>query len=372
MPDINFLDDNQDDKDGPKENKPKSGAEVAWTEPDDSPTDKKTDAPDYKSYNVRGNKAFGTKSGAAEKQAAAAGGKKDDSEAEKPRKKSGFFGWFGKPKTDGTKNRAGAGTKNEKLPQKPAENGMDSGHDRDAPDKKAEKSPGGGDNTGMSAPKMAAPADGGGQGFAGRKLNLNYGQWAGPAVLKTNLVGGEDASGFEWKKNISVLAINIMSAFLIIAVVYAGLIVWKKYASNQSEFLIEESGTITQKIITLEKELDASKVDNFNDKLKLARSLLDKHIYWSNFFGLLERDTLRNVYYSGKFSGDMSGEYNLGAVTDNFQTIADQIKVMRLDEDVVDVGVAGGESAGKATGGSGGVSFRIDLKVNPGLFLNKD
>ena len=339
---INFLD-NEDKKrkDAGGDERRFRGEDVAWTEPEEAGAGAGDGAPDYKNY--RAGKSAKFPAGKKETAPPAEDGGKDPSGGG-PEKRFSFFGRFGKERPESERSGVDA-EKNEERPAGPGKKESD-----------------------VAAP--AAPGAGK-RDAARRKFSFGAQAWTGPKVLTTNLVGEEGMGAFDWKKNIMTLAVNIISASLIIAAVYGGLAAWERYAKRESELLVGESAALALKIIALEREIDEVMVDEFGRKLKLARSLLDRHIYWSNFFSLLERNTMKDVYYSGKFSGDTSGEYKMETVAKSFQAVADQIKIMRLDENITDVSVAEGEPKG-GSGGSKpeetGVHFNLGLKVRPEVF----
>ena len=104
-------------------------------------------------------------------------------------------------------------------------------------------------------------------------------------------------------------------------------------------------------------------------------------IYWSNFFSFLEKNTLPNVFYQD-FSGDTSGEYILKARTDNFDSMAKQLKVLRRAADVLEVDSEGGDmiknepvvdesgtSSEVTTTPATQLHFSIKLKIKPELFF---
>ena len=200
--------------------------------------------------------------------------------------------------------------------------------------------------------------------------NLSPDKWRAPKILKTNLIKGEVTAFFDWKKNLKVLVINVLITCLIIALIYTGLIIWGMKTGQQMELLSGEIEEIKWGIIKLEN--DIAIVDIFQKKLRIASLLLNKHIYWTNFFKLLEENTLADVYYVGGFSGNIGGKYTLPARADSFSTITDQIKVMRLNEKVVKVNVSAGSLI---TSGNiedevkgGAVDFQLELSVNPNIF----
>jgi hypothetical protein len=197
---------------------------------------------------------------------------------------------------------------------------------------------------------------------------LSPNKWKAPKILKTNLIKGEVTTFFDWKKNLKVLAVNIFIACSIIVIIYGGLAFWEIRANQQRELLFSEIEEIKQKIIKIESEI--KEVEIFQKKIELASLLLNKHIYWTNFFKFLEENTLSSVYYTGGFSGDIDGEYILSAQANSFSTIADQAKVLRANDKVLSVSVSSGNlaSSGGVGGGGSTVGFSLELSIKPNVF----
>ena len=202
-------------------------------------------------------------------------------------------------------------------------------------------------------------------------------KWKKAKILETNLIKGELASFFNWKKGILVLIFYFLFSGLIVAGFYGGLLLWEK---QRESLKLEYSG----KILDLEEQVikpleeEAKKILTVKEKIKLAKSLLDRHIYWTNFFKFLEDNTLTDVYYTSSFAGDTNGEYSFSARTRNFKMILDQVNIMRGNDNVEKVIVSGGsvKSSGSIEQGGGdgqsdvgGVDFKLELTINPNIFM---
>jgi len=146
------------------------------------------------------------------------------------------------------------------------------------------------------------------------------------------------------------------------------------------EQLLEEKITMAEKQMEqaqsqIEAKRNLANKNAFLEKKMLAiKGLLDDHIYWTNFFNLLEKYTLDNVYYTD-FSADISGQISLPAVAggssvaDRYRTIAEQLEALKQADDFIkDVSVS--EVALEATEGQGitGASFEIELTLVDGVF----
>lgn len=186
-------------------------------------------------------------------------------------------------------------------------------------------------------------------------------KWEKLSISGTNLIKGEIISFFDWRKKFSVLLTAAISAFLTIAVVYGGLIFLENKEINKGRYFVDKINEMNQSIGQAKDYIKEILV--FKEKMKLADELLGRHIYWTDFFEFLEKNTLADVYYSG-FSGNIGGEYTLSATAKSFSAIAQQVKTMRNNSNVAQAKVSGGQSSAEG----GGVGFQLELSVNPDIF----
>lgn len=191
-------------------------------------------------------------------------------------------------------------------------------------------------------------------------------KWEKSGVMGTNLIKNEMTSFFSWRKKLYFLISLSGAAILIIILAYAGLFIWEKEVQVRDEMLLNQIKKINQQIG--EAEVYVKDILKFQKKLKLASGLLEKHIYWTNFFTFLEENTLTDIYYSG-FSGDTKGEYQLSAFARSFSNITRQLKILKDNNNVEDVKTSGGKAGKAGAGGqNGSISFQMDLKVKPEIF----
>jgi hypothetical protein len=102
------------------------------------------------------------------------------------------------------------------------------------------------------------------------------------------------------------------------------------------------------------------------DQIKSIHKLLSFHIYWTNFFQLLEKYTIEDVYYANITAGN-GGALTLEATATNFEALARQIKILEQEdaqEFVTSVDVASAEY-NEITG----VTFSMTLVLNKSLFV---
>lgn len=188
-------------------------------------------------------------------------------------------------------------------------------------------------------------------------------KWENPNILGTNLIEEEIVFLFDWKKGAIRFLAGIILSSLSIGIVYFGLVFWQNQKEMASKVIVDKFDKLNDEIKRSEKDLD--EVFAFQKKINTASFLLDNHLYWTNFFEFLEKNTLVDVYYHG-FAGDSSGNYKLSATGENFNTIDQQIKAFKESDKVIKVETKMGEASGDDNGS--GVDFSVDLSVDPKIF----
>ncbi|MFA6028062.1 MAG: hypothetical protein WC752_04000 [Patescibacteria group bacterium] len=120
----------------------------------------------------------------------------------------------------------------------------------------------------------------------------------------------------------------------------------------------------------------------FNQKVENIITLLDKHIYWTNFFSLLEQYTLPDVYYTS-LTGDVSGTFTLAATAPDFETVSQQIALFKQADFISKVSVVSANMSTETVEGNVAntnvnaeqigqnqqpISFNVSLTVKPEIF----
>jgi hypothetical protein len=150
--------------------------------------------------------------------------------------------------------------------------------------------------------------------------------WEPYDAIKPNLIKNQEVLFFNWHENLLVLGLSLVMCCLAISLVYVGLLIWQKEKLDANRVTLLNARAMDDKIVKTEKEVREIKA--FNMKLLTVSSLLDNHIYWTNYLSFLENATLKDVYYK-RFSGDLSGEYNIPAVARNLEAVSLQLEVMK-------------------------------------------
>lgn len=122
----------------------------------------------------------------------------------------------------------------------------------------------------------------------------------------------------------------------------------------------------------------------FQDKTLAISKLLEKHVYWTKFFSLLEKYTLDSVQYT-EFTADTSGKFVLPAlaamgsganvaeqIADSYRNAARQIVALKQAGDFVkEVRVGNLEIVSSDKAGVKGVKFDLSIDLADGVFTDE-
>jgi hypothetical protein len=206
-----------------------------------------------------------------------------------------------------------------------------------------------------------------------------------PEVLEVNLIKDEMEVDFELNKRLFSLFLALFVAGLFVTEIYFGLDWWQNEEEKKAISLKTDYEKVSQDVKNTRTK--AEEMMTFKDKLAVSQKIIDNHIYWTNFFTWLEKNTLNSVSYGGGFSGDISGAYNLGAVANTYSDISWQVRNFKNDKYTLSASVSSGSGGGVGktseivasdkTGATSTslvsenpkVSFGIELKVKPEIFF---
>lgn len=168
---------------------------------------------------------------------------------------------------------------------------------------------------------------------------------------------------------------KMQSISMVFAIILPSLIVYGLYAVLQAyQNNIDRQITAKQtEIIRLNEKVASYKIMkdrniDLQQKLLAIKGLHDEHIYWTNFFKLLEKYTLDGVQFTN-FSADIGGEFSLPAIAGSYEEAAKQIVVLRQATDFIkDVKVDRVSLRNSGLAGITGVDFELKIKINDGVF----
>ncbi len=166
-----------------------------------------------------------------------------------------------------------------------------------------------------------------------------------------------------WKQISALLGLSIVLSLLILGVIYGYTIFTEQRIIAEQNNKKAEIAKIEAKILNF-TELNKN-ISTLGQEIQLIQDTLNKHIYWTNFFSLLEKYTVADVYYSGLAVGT-NGGLTLDASTKSYDSVAKQLKV--LNSDAAQEFVKEASITGANKDQDGNVSFQIVLTLNQNLF----
>jgi hypothetical protein len=195
----------------------------------------------------------------------------------------------------------------------------------------------------------------------------NSGPFRNPEILDVNLIQEETDRYFDWNQNIAKLLFFAFLAVFLVIEVYIALSWIETKQLSQSDFFAQDFQKLNNEI--REARTEAVEAQQFKDKLSLVESILDRHVYWTNFFSFLENNTLDSVYYSG-FAGNIVGKYQLAANAKTFENISEQVSALRTNSNVSNITVSQGSliDSSSAKTNKGAIQFILNLDVSQDLF----
>ena len=189
--------------------------------------------------------------------------------------------------------------------------------------------------------------------------------------IDVNLIPEELAKHpeLDLSKKLFVGGMVIFICILLVALVYLGITWYQLRITQQIKEIEIEIAEVNKQISQLETTKTAAL--DLQNRLNLIRQLLDRHVYWTKFFDLLEKYTISDVYYTN-FSMVGNDRLSISAIGKDynsvaqqlvaFQNAADFVKNVRIDSASAEIDTAGGNYIG--------VSFSVYLEFVPGIFLD--
>ncbi|MFH1029780.1 MAG: hypothetical protein V1770_00795 [bacterium] len=175
----------------------------------------------------------------------------------------------------------------------------------------------------------------------------------------------------EITRKFTILAIILLINICTIALIYAALLAKEKISYNSFRNLEAKKAEIESQIEALRE--DEAKIIKVENDISLADSLLDNHIYWDNFFKVIEEHTVLGVRYE-TFNIDNTGQLKLDALAENFDALSQQLSVFDKSKDYFsDVEMSSiSINQDKKTGKISGIRFFISLNVNKDVFYRNE
>ncbi len=189
---------------------------------------------------------------------------------------------------------------------------------------------------------------------------------------RARLIGGDsgvdlipDAARVRnWSQTIRLLTFSLLGSIFVILIFYFGLLFFERNLDIKQLITSQEIAEIQEEILSfdnLNKE-----IQELGKQISSVHILLNKHIYWTNFFELLEKYTLEDINYSG-FSAGSGDTLILNATGPSFDSVSKQLQVLEGSENfVTDVKIS------SASLSETGVSFSITLILDHNLFYYQE
>ncbi|MFA5021888.1 MAG: hypothetical protein WC508_02330 [Patescibacteria group bacterium] len=189
-------------------------------------------------------------------------------------------------------------------------------------------------------------------------------------ILDVNLIPAElgKRPELELGKRLFASGAVILGFILLIAAGYLG-ITWYQVKVTQDISGVESRiETLDQEIVQYEKDKQVAL--DMQQSLESVRQLLNQHVYWTNFFNLLEKNTIGEVKYVN-FSMAGQNKLVISAFGKDYHSVAKQLIAFQKATDFVkNVKIdAASAEIDPETGNYTGVNFNIDLEFQPNVFL---
>lgn len=231
------------------------------------------------------------------------------------------------------------------------------------PEKKANKKPGSFFSHWFSRNKTQKLAEEREKELAWQERNrVEQRFWQPAQAVKPNLIKNQEVVFFNWHENVLILSLSLVMCCLAIGFIYVGLLIWQKDRVQDTQLALQNSKIIDQQIALGEQA--AVEIKSFTIKLNAVSSLLDNHVYWTNFLKFLEDNTLKDVYLES-FTGDISGEYTVPAVGKSLEAIALQLEVMKAYPKIKSLTADTGET----NPDDETVKFNLGMSIDPTVFI---
>jgi hypothetical protein len=168
-----------------------------------------------------------------------------------------------------------------------------------------------------------------------------------------------------WRQVINLLLVACLGSAIIIGVFYGFLFYQARNIESQKDSRADQITSLELRILDYENlNIEITELGN---EIVSVHQLLGFHFYWNNFFQLLEKYTVSEVYYRGLTAGN-GGALTLKAIGTDYDAVARQIKVLQKEEAaefVTSVDVSGASYNELEEY----VEFDVTVVLNPNLFV---
>jgi hypothetical protein len=165
----------------------------------------------------------------------------------------------------------------------------------------------------------------------------------------------------------------ILVAIIVILVLVLGgsfgLLKW-----YQGKFVLELEN-IEKDIASIEKQITSldeakNRAEILQKQFVVADKLLAKHVYWTEVFSFMEKNTVPDVYFKN-FVGGVDGSVSLSGIGKSYRAVAEQIVSLREAENAEKISITSASASVAPTGETTEVNFDAKLKLKPEIFLKQ-
>ncbi|MFA5128501.1 MAG: hypothetical protein WC445_00890 [Patescibacteria group bacterium] len=180
----------------------------------------------------------------------------------------------------------------------------------------------------------------------------------------------EEESAVKEKRKTSRKAILLIVVAIILVLIGGGSYWALKWYQGQVDLDLQKVEADLSVINEKNKALDSEKTQAqfFQKKLKTADKLLENHIYWTNFFSFLEKNTVADVYFVNLIGGS-DGQIVMSGVAKSYRAMARQIVALKADDRVSKVSVLSASASVDTEGNVTEIDFDAKLQINSEIFL---
>lgn len=184
--------------------------------------------------------------------------------------------------------------------------------------------------------------------------------------LGVNLVPEEMMSSVSKQSRFVALGFIAIISAIIVGLVYVGLSIYQSNIVTQTQTKQQEIADLDRQILQLNAKKRSATA--FHSVLQQALTLLDTHIYWTKFFGGLEKYTVQTVAIRS-VSADQAGHMTLTLAANSYRSLAQQLIAFEAADDFVQtVTISTGTAAAGKEGLADTVEFSATINLVPGVF----
>lgn len=165
------------------------------------------------------------------------------------------------------------------------------------------------------------------------------------------------------RKDITQLIVSFLMSVIVGSAVWGGIYLYGGKEREVIRAVRAERASIEADISAIEKNKSALLA--YQTKLTAFNNLFKNHIYWTQFFEELEKNTLPNVTYDA-ISISTSYTTSLSAHTTDYASVGKQlIAFQNAKSFVTDVEITSANAALSPSGAITGVNFSVKLTIDP-------